>query len=522
MVTSHMIPENSQTVSMGVKELRPNRKMPLKVKFILFVVGIVALSISALFYWMVRQSEQAIMDQVDSQARSLLQQIVMMRQWAADQGGLYVKKGPGIGTNPFLPNSDIHGRDGKEYALRNPAMITRQLSEYSLKNKDYRFHITSLKLRNPANEPDEFEKKSLLAFNTIGFDLSRDGVSCIEHEKGKPVYRRIIPLRIEKSCLNCHSDQGYAIGDVRGGISVTIPLDEAMLSIRKNRAMLIPSGMAILLLVSGGLFIIVRRLVLRPVEHLREVAERIEAGRFDIRAEIKSNDEFQDLACSINKMSGRISRGYEAAVQSLAAAIEARDPYTKGHTDRVARYTFAIARQLGWTQEMINEWRMGVFLHDIGKIGIRDSVLQKKGPLDEEEWEEMKAHPQKGADIAFASDLLIRELPAILYHHERFDGKGYPAGLKGKDIPMIARIIAVADVYDALTTDRPYRKAFTEEDALTQILKDSGTQFDPEVVAAFLKAWSEGLSKDGIQWENEDSPSVENPDTPFSSQRICC
>ncbi|MDH4163382.1 MAG: DUF3365 domain-containing protein [Nitrospirota bacterium] len=482
------------------------KRMTLRVKFILLGGSILAAVMTVLFCWMLVQSEEAVMNQVDAQAQSLLNQIVITRQWIADQDGLYVRKSAARTTNPFLPNTDIVDRSGLHYVLRNPAMVTRQLSELSGNSKHYRFRITSRQLRNPANAPNAFEQDALVQFERRGFDKTRNGIARRDIEDGVPVYRRIIPLRVEEACLGCHRDQGYRVGDVRGGISVTIPLDSAVAAIARTRLRLISAGAAIILLIAGSLYFIVHRLVLRPVDHLHQVAEGINAGQFETLATIRSGDEFEDLAESVNRMTQRVRTGYEGAVKSLAAAIDARDPYTRGHIDRVARYTFAIARELGWSREERRKWKMGVVLHDVGKIGIRDAVLQKQKYLTDDERAEMQAHPRIGAEIAIASesDLLIRELPAILYHHEWFDGRGYPAGLKGEDIPPIARVLAVADVYDALITDRPYRKAMTDENALAVILDGSGTQFDPEVVKAFLAAWAKGFADDTLVEDDSD------------------
>lgn len=487
-----------------MKKLWGNR-ITLRVKFALLGGGIFACVMIALFCWMIVQSEDAVMAQVDAQARSLLQQIVITRQWIADQGGLYVRKSGRRTTNPFLPNTDIEDRSGLHYVLRNPAMVTRQLSELSATSRHYQFRITSLQLRNPANAPNDFEQEALRVFERLGFERTQDGIARRDSEEGVPVYRRIIPLRVEEACLACHRDQGYRVGDVRGGISVTIPLDNAIAAITRTRLRLYSAGVLVMLLISGAIYLVVRKLVLDPVDHLHKVAEGIDAGQFETQAKVNSGDEFEDLADALNRMTNRVRVGYEGAVKSLAAAIDARDPYTRGHIDRVARYTFAIARELGWSAEERRKWQMGVVLHDVGKIGIRDAVLQKQGYLTDDERAEMQAHPRIGAEIAIASesDLLIRELPAILYHHEWYNGTGYPAGLKGNAIPPIARVLAVADVYDALITDRPYRKAMSDETAVGLILEGSGTQFDPEVVKAFLAAWTKGFTPDDEAAEDD-------------------
>jgi putative two-component system response regulator len=174
------------------------------------------------------------------------------------------------------------------------------------------------------------------------------------------------------------------------------------------------------------------------------------------------------------------------ALLGLAEAIEAKDPYTKGHCGRVASYALALAAQCGYPEEGMEALEFASFLHDIGKIGIRDAVLLKPGPLDDKEWEHMRTHPMKGYEIASQIDILKPTMPCIRNHHERWDGKGYPDGLKGEDIPLSARIVQIADAYDAMSTDRPYKKAIPLEECARLFRKNAGTMFDPTLVETFI------------------------------------
>ena len=186
-------------------------------------------------------------------------------------------------------------------------------------------------------------------------------------------------------------------------------------------------------------------------------------------------------------------REYQSIMQVLCSALDMRDSATEGHSQRVAHLATLVARQLGLPPEEVKKIEQAAILHDIGKIGVADAVLSKPGALTEEEWTEMRRHPQLGFAILEDIDSL-REPASIVYaHHERHDGSGYPRGLKGEQIPIGARIFAVVDSYDAMTTHRPYRRARPHPEAIEEIMRHSGSQFDPAAVRAFLELDSEGL-----------------------------
>jgi len=187
-----------------------------------------------------------------------------------------------------------------------------------------------------------------------------------------------------------------------------------------------------------------------------------------------------------------LKSAYFYTIKAVTNSIEARDPYTKGHSERVARFAKAIAEELNWDKNEIELIDWGGILHDVGKIGVYDSILNKQGKLTDSEYDDIKLHPLIGAQIVEGISFLESIIPYILEHHERFDGKGYPRGVAGENISIKGRLLAVADTFDAMTSDRPYRKALESEDALKEILKNRGTQFDSEVVRAFEKAWKSG------------------------------
>jgi putative nucleotidyltransferase with HDIG domain len=182
-------------------------------------------------------------------------------------------------------------------------------------------------------------------------------------------------------------------------------------------------------------------------------------------------------------------------IKSMVAAIDAKDPYTEGHSQRVSEFCVAIARELGMSQEDIHHIRIGSLLHDVGKIGIPDVILSKPERLTPEEFEQMKNHPSVGANIMGQVRMLQTEIPALEQHHERVDGKGYPLGLGQDEISLFGRIVAVADVFDALTSNRPYREAMSAEEALEILNKTAGTHLDIQCVQGMTQAYLKGQIK---------------------------
>lgn len=188
----------------------------------------------------------------------------------------------------------------------------------------------------------------------------------------------------------------------------------------------------------------------------------------------------------------QLQQAYQASLTALANAVEVRDPDTFGHVERMTTYSLLLADYLGWYQARIEQLRFGAILHDIGKIHIPQTILQKPGPLNEEEWQLIKRHPITGAEMIKNLLSLAEAAPIVRHHHERWNGEGYPDGLAGKAIPEGSRIVAVADAFDSMTTHRPYGSRFTPQQALEEILKLTGEYYDPNVVIAFQRAWDDG------------------------------
>jgi diguanylate cyclase (GGDEF)-like protein/putative nucleotidyltransferase with HDIG domain len=203
------------------------------------------------------------------------------------------------------------------------------------------------------------------------------------------------------------------------------------------------------------------------------------------------------------------SRLASAVVEVLSTALDVRDRMTHRHARRVARMAVAVARELGLSEEEVLDIEFAAALHDIGKIGVADSILRKSAPLDEDEWREMRRHSELGYEILKGIDFLGDAAEIVYAHHERYDGTGYPRGLAGEEIPLGARLFAIVDAYDAMTSRRPYRAASPRDWACAEILRNSGTQFDPHLVEAFIRVISRTAEEEHSEWDDDYGPHVE-------------
>jgi len=258
--------------------------------------------------------------------------------------------------------------------------------------------------------------------------------------------------------------------------------------------------------VSVGLSIFSARHVTNPLQVLAQSSRAIARGDFSQRVHLNTRTEIGELATTFNTMSEELEQFVEdlkraaeenkalfmGSIQMLAGAVDEKDPYTRGHSDRVTRYSLLIAKEMGLDPGFQEILRVSAQLHDVGKIGIEDRILKKPGALTPEEFEIMKTHTTKGANILRPVPQLREMLPGIELHHEALNGRGYPYGLKGDEIPLLARVIAVADTFDAVTTNRPYQKAHEAKDALRIIQNLSGQRLDPRAVTALLAVYERG------------------------------
>ncbi len=282
-------------------------------------------------------------------------------------------------------------------------------------------------------------------------------------------------------------------GTTLGYLGVQVNTDQLEGSVIQVRLILtlVFTAAALLTLLVGG---VTASLLTRPIDLLVRSMRTISAGDLHHRAPVKSHDEIGYLAQALNEMASSLEEKtaalqetYFASMEALARAIDARDPSTFGHSARVAAISLEIAEELGMSPNDREALRRSALLHDIGKIGVEDRVLRKPGPLSAEEAGDMQEHPRIGHDMLKGLRFLEPSLPGVLHHHERWDGRGYPYGLAGSQIPLAVRILTVADVFDAMTSDRPYRKDMGVEQATDGIRHDAGIRFDADVVTAFLK-----------------------------------
>ena len=222
---------------------------------------------------------------------------------------------------------------------------------------------------------------------------------------------------------------------------------------------------------------------------LRSVTRHERAARVSAEAqELRTVEDFRVAHARAVNLTHQLDQAYLETITAISKSIEARDNYTGGHVERVRRYGLALADNVGLETGSARELEFGAILHDVGKIGVPDAILTKAGPLDANEWQVMQQHPEIGRRVLEGIGFLARPLDVVLHHHERWDGRGYPQGLVGDGIPLVARIVSVVDAFDAMTSDRPYRKGLPREVALGEIRKGQGTQFDPALVETFLNA----------------------------------
>jgi response regulator RpfG family c-di-GMP phosphodiesterase len=318
----------------------------------------------------------------------------------------------------------------------------------------------------------------------------------------REVLHEVFLSRGYKCHLAGNGQEGLEVfGSVRPPLTVTdmrMPVLDGLEFLKRARAR--DGDAAILVLTGGGdmrtaiesLKIGAYDFILKPVnvDELLIAAERalerrqllIERREYEALLERR----VAEATCELGSMLKELEETYRATLEALGSAMDTRDAETQGHSRRVHGYSLTLARAHGMPEQDLRDVERGVLLHDIGKIGIPDSILLKPGPLTPEEWKTMRTHPEIGKRLVERIPFLRGAVPIVRHHHERWDGTGYPLGLKGEDIPLGARIFAVADAFDAMTFDRPYSTAISFEAARDEIQRSAGSHFDPAVVQSFL------------------------------------
>ncbi|MGI8638742.1 MAG: HD domain-containing phosphohydrolase [Pyrinomonadaceae bacterium] len=312
-------------------------------------------------------------------------------------------------------------------------------------------------------------------------------------------------------------------GDLIFGVITMQDESKALASVGEMRRQtwLISLAFALIALIVGSLL---ARQLTSPLLKLVSAAQKIASGDLSGRVETKNIAEIGTLGETFNLMSGKLEEHiaklakaaqenrelFVGTVKALAAAIDGKDRYTRGHSERVSRVSVAIGKQLRLGEEELETLRISALLHDVGKIAIDDSILKKPAALTNEEFEIMKTHPQAGYKIMAHIPAMKEFLPGMYMHHEMVNGAGYPQGLKGEDIPLQAKIVSVADTFDAMTIDRPYSKGMLLDDALDRIRSFVGTRYDGKVVEALVKACADGQVGIGIVRLKEKMPNNVN------------
>ncbi len=293
-------------------------RFSLSLKYALFITVVLVVVLGSTFRVIYQKHEQLVMAQINMQAKALFKQVVITRRWVAEHGGVYVEKLPWMELNPYLRNASITDVTGKRYVKENPAMVTKQLSQYAEREKLYVFHITSLKLINPENAPDAFERAALVDFETKQVKEA----ATTERMGSSYYYRYIAPLYIEQACLECHNHQGYKVGDVRGAISVSLPIDSFVEMSAADRRFMVGGLIVVGVITVLTLFLVTRRIVINPISRIRtQMAAFSKAGRASLPRK-RDGDEIEALGRTFNEMAKTLDEYHSCLQEKVRAATQ--------------------------------------------------------------------------------------------------------------------------------------------------------------------------------------------------------
>ncbi len=325
-------------------------KLKLGQKLLLSIGTVAILLVSTLFGWLTSREEIIFLREIRQRARNYSEHIVLLRHWIADQGGVYVLKKEGIETNPYLKQipdiqSEITDTDGKIYTLKNPAVATKELSEYAkAAGVALQFRLTSLKYLNPDNAPTEFEQQALLSFQ----QNKKKEASFIEYKDNTAVYHYIASLYIKKPCLKCHATQGYKVGDVRGGISISIPVYNEIIQFKRNRSLLYLLAVFFNLNIVLLLYLLIRHFVTKPLGILENAAQGFASGMLNQKLELNTGDEIENLASQVQNMAYNLKK-YYTELETASNSLE-KSQAQMSHIERlsnVGTIVAGVAHELG-------------------------------------------------------------------------------------------------------------------------------------------------------------------------------
>jgi hypothetical protein len=347
-------------------------KLKLGQKLLLTTAVIIVIAITTIFWWLIGRERKIFLREIKQQARAYFKQIVLVRHWIADHGGVYVLKKEGVETNPYLKKipglePDIVDSEGNVYTLLNPAVATRELSEYAEREgMVIKFRLTSLKLLNPDNAPTDFERRALLSF-----EQGQKEAFAIEDEAGIRVYRYMAPLYVKESCLKCHGQLGYKVGDLRGGISVTIPIQTWESDLKRTNIIFISAAIFITLIIIGLFYLLVTRLISKPLELLKHTTKNITTGGLSRPVQLKTGNEIESLAAEFRTMAENLNKSY-LELEEASHTLEKTQEHL-GHCERLTTMGTVVA---GVAHELGNP--LSNIMYELEDL--RDSL----GKLDEE------------------------------------------------------------------------------------------------------------------------------------------
>ena len=408
---------------------------------------------AALFYWY--NYDHQVVALAKNTARTALNKDLASRKWVIGHGGIYVPIDAFTPPNPYLKNvfeRDIKTPSGIPLTLMNSAYVLRQMIDNYGTLYGEKTGVSAIKPLSPTNKANEWQTKAIQYLSNNRSLEEYDEIETINNEK---YIRMMIPMVTERSCQKCHDPSENPVGGLRGGIDISVPLGY-FYALTKNGFI----ETLVWLLVIWVIGIIANLVAFREIESKAE--------------QLRKNE--------IEKINN-----YQNMLSLIIDLIDKRDAYTAGHSHRVAEYCEMIADAIYKDKSIVKKIKEAAAMHDIGKIAIPDSILLKPGQLSESEYELIKYHLTAGYELLLKVES-YRELAEIMrYHHERFDGTGYPQGITGDKIPPLARIMIIADAFDAMTTDRIYKPRKSIKEALNEIEERKGTQFDPEIADVAIR-----------------------------------